>query len=375
MLSKQNPNHIYMDIQVTNNDYLNQYANIPLSFQERKSTTILGKANEWYMSIIRFNVSTLNIPVWIPLCQMTNDVKTSIYSFSMSYKGVVHQEYLFFIPQDRSIQEPPFVSGAPQNITSGYYNVFSYAYIINSLFNTTLNDCWKNFLQKLTDAEIDLPAPNVLNTPFYNYDPTSSEIILNVPQSNFYAEDGDCVQLFCNTPMYNLMNSFEFLKVSTNDPNGCNYQFNIYPINTTNIIELDTNYIQLYQEYSSISSFGVVSSIVFVSPDLFISPTIIERNKQFGEMTTSINTNGMMNTLNIITDIDISGLNKDIYPSMSYIPQGEYRLIDLLSSDTLSNFRIDIYYKDIYQNYHQLYLNSGQDSSIKLMFRRKSFNL
>jgi hypothetical protein len=288
----------------------------------------------------------------------------------MTYKGIVHQEFLYFVPQDRSVRVPQYT--AIQNITSGYYNIYSYAYIINSLLNDTIANCWKNFLAKVTDAEETLPSTDVYY-PFFQYDPTTSEIILNVPQNQFYGNI-DNVSLYCNTAMYNLLNSFEFIKESITDPNGANYKFNIYAINSTNVIELDTNYIQLYQEYSSITSFSVVNSIVFVSPDLFISPTVTESAKQFGQQTTTINTSGQVNTLNVITDIDISGLNKDVYPSISYIPQGEYRLIDMLSEQPLTNFRIEIYYKDIYQNLHRLYLNSGQDASIKLMFRRKTFN-
>ena len=75
----------------------------------------------------------------------------------------------------------------------------------------------------------------------------------------------------------------------------------------------------------------------------------------------------------MITDFQSDGSPFAFNGVLSYLPQSEYRMIDLnnSSSEKISNIDISIYWKDSYGNLHPMFLNPGCYCDIKLMFRKK----
>ena len=65
------PTHIYLDLDVVNNDQLANADPPPLRFQETRTTPVInGDANDYYCSIIRFSIQTGNtLPVFTPRIQ------------------------------------------------------------------------------------------------------------------------------------------------------------------------------------------------------------------------------------------------------------------------------------------------------------------
>jgi hypothetical protein len=62
-------------------------------------------------------------------------------------------------------------------------------------------------------------------------------------------------------------------------------------------------------------------------------------------------------------------------PSIQYSPQGEYRLIDLQSNAPINNIEISVFWRDQYGILHPFVLEPGCFSSLKILFRKKIFNL
>jgi len=53
---------------------------------------------------------------------------------------------------------------------------------------------------------------------------------------------------------------------------------------------------------------------------------------------------------------------------------GEYRLIDLIGNgDDVKQIQFSVYWKDESNNMHQVYLNGGNNCTMKIMFRKKNF--
>ena len=72
---------------------------------------------------------------------------------------------------------------------------------------------------------------------------------------------------------------------------------------------------------------------------------------------------------------DFASSNADYRGYINYTPSGEYRLIDLQGNDPIKNITFQTYFKDRLGVSRPLVLLSGGSCSIKMMFRKKTFNL
>jgi hypothetical protein len=82
------------------------------------------------------------------------------------------------------------------------------------------------------------------------------------------------------------------------------------------------------------------------------------------------------NFLPVITDLEVPFVRGDeSKPSISYAPSGEYRLIDLQSNAPINNIEISVFWRDQYGTLHPFVLEPMCFSSLKLLFRKKIFNL
>ena len=64
----QDPHHVYLDLDVINNDYTTNGTRPYLRFEEIRNTPFLdGDSAEYFYSIVRFTIQTGNsLPVFIP---------------------------------------------------------------------------------------------------------------------------------------------------------------------------------------------------------------------------------------------------------------------------------------------------------------------
>ena len=89
------PYHVYLDLDVINNDYENKgYPN--LRFEETRNNPFLeGDSSEYFCSIVRFTIQKgKTLPVFIPRILVGQaDVNLTIYVVSLRYKFSEHNVY------------------------------------------------------------------------------------------------------------------------------------------------------------------------------------------------------------------------------------------------------------------------------------------
>ena len=73
----QDPHHVYLDLDVINNNYTQEGQRPYLRFEETRNTPFLeGDSSEYFCSIVRFSIQTGNtIPVNIPSIQLGQNNK------------------------------------------------------------------------------------------------------------------------------------------------------------------------------------------------------------------------------------------------------------------------------------------------------------
>ena len=137
----QDPHHVYLDLDVINNDYTTNGTRPNLRFEEIRNTPFLdGDSTEYFCSIVRFTIPTGNtLPTFIPnIVRNQADPNLTIYTVTLTYQGARATRNIVYWPEDRTapLPLPPMTA---QDISSTYYYVFNYSNFIemvNAAFKT-----------------------------------------------------------------------------------------------------------------------------------------------------------------------------------------------------------------------------------------------
>ena len=384
MNQDMSPNHIYMDLSIVNNDADSSHPPVPLIFTEMKDRPIIDNPQEFYISVIRFHIDTFTcLPVFIPQIMMGDDPNQTIYSFTLewAYNNATTtkfvQTYMKYTPQDltQPIPAAPSVAGK-QDMSSNYYLCMNNSHVV-SLINQCLVDLYAAQLAFYQSVHL-APSmyPNMTNPPWLAYDNSSHQLIFNFDAAAYDPSLPSPFNLYCNTAMFNLLNSFEFVNYSSSGNGvGANYKLNVYDNQGTNSLEMPTyTALQLYEDYPSVNQWSPVSSIVLTSNTLPINGTIQGAPKVFNT-NNAASSYSVNNSMKVISDFTVAIDNNNSYrPSIDYSPT-IYRMVDMIGHSPINYMDIQLYWRDIYNNFYPMTLGSNQSCSIKLLFRKKSLGI
>jgi hypothetical protein len=249
------------------------------------------------------------------------------------------------------------------------------------MINTALLTCYNNLSAAVTAGGDSGGFPSF--APFFEYDPNACVFILNANQLGYdQFVLTNPIKLYFNSSLFTLFNNLQNLTLTSADAIKYNLPLNywwnimIYSMNGTNILQSGANnFIQMYQEGSTIALLNPVESVVLTSGIIPINnenvgiPRLFNASKQLVGQTQN-----NANISPIISDFQIEMSATNQYkPQISYVPSGEYRLIDLYGSSSLSNIQIGVLWKDIFGYFRQFILQSGMQANVKLLFRRKDY--
>lgn len=378
--SKSQPFHIYYDLQMINNNTGSpNTAPVNFTYQETRNSPFLDCPSNYFMSVIRFQVQTPTLPVFIPQMLLgQSDVNKTAYSITLSYVynfvDYSFQQYIQYVNYD--LPEPAPASLSLSTITSQYYYIFSLQQWVR-MINTAFDSAYAGLNALIIAAGGALPSTH---PPFCQFDPYSLIMNINADILGYNSALATPIKIFFNSALYSLYSNFEwtFQPLGYNATLGKNFQLNVNNNVFSNVYVVpDTpswNALQCYQEGSTASLLNPVQSLVFTSGLL----PVVNSNVGIPSLNQSglSSSNGNNSNISpIITDfqVPLSALNRYV-PDIQYTPSGEYRLIDLYGDSPLSRFEVSVSWKDTFGILHPLLLGPGQSASMKVMFRRKDFN-
>lgn len=368
--------HIYVDLDIVNTSQNNNQPPPILRFEETRNAPFLsGDSAEYFVSIIRFSVQTGNeIPVFIPRIEIGKDqmdINKTIYRVTVEHDGNQKTVPLIWETWDFSA-EPPKPPVVKQDIMTRYYYMSNFAQFV-PMINKALNDAWQ------------VTGSTKNNAPFMDFDPDSCKFNFNADVD--YITNG--TNIYFNSSLYELFCSFpaKFMGYS-GDSNYRLVFLNNNDINTRPIYKpsesgkcqvVDYNAVQLFQEIASVSIWSPVRSIVFTSSLLPIKATNTSAPKVFNDSSDNSGSLGLIsagapNLSSVITDFEVGITATNQYrPDILFRVESEYRLIDLYSMNNLNRIDISVWWKSAWGDLIPLHLNPGCSASLKLLFRRKSF--
>ena len=389
------PFHVYLDLDVRNDDVL---AGVPpaLSFEETRTQPFLdGDSSDYFCAIARFTLQTSNsLPVLIPIIDTNQGVASpsvnkTIYKISFYEQAdpttptadrLLYTLNITFVPEDKTIANPAPPSGV-QDMSSEYYYIHSYKSFIN-MINTTLRSLY---------TSLPLVAGH-FNPPYLEWDNTSCVATLyadtyyfdlNGNMNSFTGLAGRSrkFEIYFNSRLYQLFSTLP--ATYTNATGDLNYRLDIFgdASNTSKLPVNDANGNDMYnvalsQEISTVAVWSPIESIVFTSNSLPIHPSLSAIPRVITSGNPSVMGSGQPNILNILTDFQlaVSGSNQ-FRPEISYVPQGEYRLVDMFSNSNLNRIDLQVYWRDKTGLLHRILLYPGCSASVKILFRHKGFYL
>jgi hypothetical protein len=297
--------------------------------------------------------------VFIPaIATNQNDINKTVYV--ISYKNIatgdIKQLNVTYVPSNLNTPLPASPLNG-QDVQSRYNYV---KYFVN-MVNTTLKTLWTA----------------TIYPPFIEFSPDTFQFIFNVPANQFVTAPS--LELYFNTRLFNLCSGLPF--IFTGYEGELNYKLNVAGSsqNTRQILDVDgvtrIRFIQVFSEVCSIDAWNPVASIVFTSNTLPIVPSQTSPAKLYNSSSNGLSSSGIANITSIISDFEIPISSTNQYRSeISYVPQGEYRLIDMYSNQYIFKVDLNVYWKK-FGNLIPLLLEPGCSASVKILFRSKIFYL
>lgn len=361
--------HVYMNLDVVNNSTNDAQ---PLIFSETRTIPFLANAEDYFLTVVRFTLQTANsLPVFIPdiIVGQTNPYKT-VYEIGMYIRQgsvtKVVKANVAYTGTDATLPEPDPPLTQVDTSTKYYwvFNVLDWVGMLNRTFTTLTADI-------LTDKSI-----SSFNAPFVQYDITTGLFTLSVEQN---AMASYSLLVFFNARLYNILPFPATYQKNPllQSPDGC-YVINIMNSNanqkTLLIAGTKTDFLTTITEFSPLPLMNPIRNIYFTTNQLPIQPTLSQPPKVYNDTNLSASTDGAPDISNILTDFQVSVTATNNYNGeIIYLPESEYRLIDLNQGFNLNKIDLYCYWKDKYNNSNQMYLPVGCCANIKLLFRHKRF--
>ena len=423
--SKMTPqaDKIYLDVQITN---LNASTVEPsaIYYNQNRQNPYLQNPSEYYLSIVRFYLSTQTLPVFIPTIQPNqSNPNLTTYSVSLQIKmpGGAYstnlytaRQYIIWSPQYSAepVPIPPSQSSNGLQVDAKYYYAFNLEYFI-LLILEAYSKCYATLIGNTNVAGSIYAVNGVPSTgamsagdvayfsslnnsavppvpctaPIFTFD-TQNNIAVMYAQTVYYNNvvgnnptllNANAIQVYMNTSLFNLFSSFPAKSLGVSATFGCNYRLAIADYTGSNNIFIPTTLTPaqgaylcttVIQEYSTIQSWSPIDSIAFVSntipivSNLLSAPLVLNNNKQV------ISDNGVnANFLQIITDL--VSTDNNYQPYLLYEPSAQYRLIDMYGDRPLTNLDISVFWKNKLGNFIPITLPSGGSCDIKFLFTKK----
>jgi hypothetical protein len=355
---------VYYNLTIGNNDPttagLPVNNDVPAQITALNNIPIIGNPNDYYCSIIRFQIPALTLPILNVVIRQTIDgsgnpiisnIDETIYSFTVN-NGT--QTFVQWIPQ---VILPSFeipVVGTPTQALSEYYLCYSYKWFI-SLWNTAIATA--------------CASAGVADVPFFYYDAVSQLISLYSFPS-FDTDNGGTNTLFYNAPFIPYFVGLESIYLNQspiNDPNGKDNSIVVRDL----IINAETinsiNYLVMSYEYNAFGYWNFLKQIIITTTMNVVSEALFNNNSS---------TFQNVQYVNIIEDYypDLAlqngaGVSSQIF---TYNAPSLYRIFTFNQTNPLYRVDLGISVVNTYGNIFPLQLPKGQLANFKLMFIKKS---
>lgn len=341
-------------------------------YEVTKDTIILDRAGDYYCSIIKFDIPLNNVPLLImPIVPNQSDNDLTPLVVGIVYNGVNYPLNLIYLPSNSGtgITGTGFQNQKFQ-VINPYYYVYEYEVLIR-MTNLAIEQAYIN-----SGIPALFSAGSVPPAPFLYLDPISNlvSLVVHTMWTSLFSPLTGVPQLYMNTQLANYFDSFYFTFKGYDQPQGRDYIFitagPAYPTPNQGYALFGTTptnpptYYRFVQEYSALQYWSSFKRILITSNTIPVNPEFVP---------TLGNVGGLNVSFPIISDFtpQIEGSAGTSRSIAYYVPQGQYKLVDLISDSPLQKLDIQIYWQDRNGNNYPITVSYNQQITVKIAFFRK----
>lgn len=327
--------HIYIDVDIPYDPAsLSTEESTPASYRATKTEPILKNPSDYHLTVDRFSIPGFLIPSYI---------------FDPANPGTVRLDYLGSSSTQQLVYVP---NNQLQPWEEGYYYLYDFQHWAE-MVNTAL-----------AAAHAALATAPVGSLPPYIVWDTDAQKFKVYAQKQYYDMAVGHIEVYFDTPLYSHL---PFLPWATSlvQPYW-QLLFKDYRNNTESIGGVD--YLFLKQQAVGVSYWQPAKSLIFISNTIPVKNTYTEINNVRPD-------NSNSNSLGILIDFKIDALSSlDQRKTLIYVPQQNYRRLDLYGQTPLKTIDISVYWSDITGALHPLRIPSFDAVNIKLLFIKKELS-
>ena len=374
------------DVDVSGNivELSTQGKDLVFNFTQTRAQPYLSRPKDYYLSVVRFTIESPNLPVFIaqPIVGESNVDKT-IYSITIAdTSGNFYQQNVKWVPQDLTQPIPPSpVTQGHVSPALPYYYCYSY----------------NHFIKCINDTFSYIFTLNMLpGTPPYMYFDATTKLFQLGGDVNLYRTkiDGSPLgsySIIFNTELLNLFSSLPATYIANVIPNRPLTDYVMILSTGSDVptaapqpyinfvrpnVLASTNDVYSLQEYVTLPLWTPVTAIMFktsllsVAPENMATPIVYENGTQninAGKQNAEI-FNMLIDHYSPLTD------GTEYKPYIYYEPTGEYKLTDLYGEKEVNAIDISVFWRDNFGNLIPFKIGIGCSATIKIMFRKKTFN-
>jgi len=348
--------HTYVNLQIYNGTNSLQNA----VFSQSYTDAIVTNPMDYYLSVVRFNIPATNIPIFFFL--------DNEYSVTLQTVDGLQTSQIFLT----------YIANSPGIPFPGQQPVYSYQTFVDSL---------NNAFAAAFAAVVALGAINATSPPYVTFNAETQLCSVNVPFLGYRANlqttappvatnGPKDLRIFMNYPLHSFFESLQVIDRGSLQPNGTDVEIIVEDTGDNILITAPSavngihysnarmpsvgGYYTMEQEWNSLFLWNDFSNIIIQSVGIPIRNELLP------------NIDGQLNTFPICTDFSANITSgTDARQAIQYSPQGEYRMIDLMSNVPLTTFQLNLYWSDHSSNLYPILLSPNEYVNIKLMFRRK----
>ena len=316
--------------------------------------TILNRGSDYYCSVINFSLPVSSIPIMFTDIEPypNTDINKTIYKVALEFNGAVSTADVIFTPSDKlqSAPNPPTAS-SPNVPRSLYYAIYTY-----TEFMDMVNEAYKTAYDNLPGA------PGGGEAPYLSFEPATGLFVLNANES-FYGNEPTDILIYMNYYLESFFIGFNTDRVGFKTVDGRDHRLVIS--SDPQDVQPDGT-IRTTENFSALANWNCLRSIQLRAPLLQISNEYVPSNES-----SSDGRSGTAPILASFNPIFEGGSNAVARSQISYSLNGANRLIDVISSGSISKISLSVWWTDELNNEYRLILNYREQIQIKLCFHDK----
>lgn len=326
------PDRQYYNLTITRkNDDPN---NLIASFSETRVEPIVDKATDYEMAVIRFDLPTINIPIFI---WPTIDV----WYMSITYKTSVFTRPVPFIPNQNLSNAPKYFGQA----------IWHYADYVDCI-NLSIQQCFADFQADPVYLTIPL-ADRPTEPPRMTYNGQTNRLSIYYPLQ-YDLTKPDPIYLYFSNLLFTIFPAFQ----NFSDPSN--------PILSSYLIVKDKRnnkvtvngkqYLRITEEWPELFAWSDFQTIVLETDSIPVSNEFIAGQKNISRK--------------VLTDFEPAVGTND-QSNIQLLPKGDLRFYDMFSDHELRTMDMKIFWQGKDGRVFPLFVSGSDRLTIKLLIKKK----